>query len=288
MAKYILKRLLRGLLSIVIVVGIVMVLIYSLLSRTKIFAEDEVYRKLQNNARTTYTYRKWQDYGYLDYVNYNDWLNQLLKDGKIDSDTRNEAGSLGRKEEDDDEVVAKYAKEFTEYYEGKGFQVERLKAITSRRKVAAGGQPELFAHKDRPLSSRLISYFSRIVTIDTIHYVDKDTDIGARGLTFTTHDPVYGREKFSPAIIGNGTKHKYLLYFDDKFPYLHQNLITVNLGTSYSVNKDHDVLETMLQTQGSYVTREMMFPSGHEEESADDLHTATYLAGSLEVIWREN
>ncbi len=282
MAKYILKRFLHGLISIVIVVAIVMVLIYSLLDRTTIFAEDEVYRKLQNNAKTTYTYRRWQDYGYLDYVNYTDWLNTQAREGKIDADTLKEAGSLGRKEEDDDEVVAKYAKEFTEYYEGKGFQVERLKAITSRRKLAAGGQPELFAHKDRPLSSRLISYFSRIVTIDTIHYVDKDTDIGARGLTFTTHDPVYGGEKFSPAIIGNGTKHKYLLYFDDKFPYLHQNLITVNLGTSYSVNKDHDVLETMLQTQGSYVTREMMFPSGHEEESADDLHTATYLAGSLE------
>ena len=282
MAKYILKRFLHGLISIVIVVAIVMVLIYSLLDRTTIFAEDEVYRKLQNNAKTTYTYRRWQDYGYLDYVNYTDWLNTQAREGKIDADTLKEAVSLGRKEEDDDEVVAKYAKEFTEYYEGKGFQVERLKAITSRRKLAAGGQPELFAHKDRPLSSRLISYFSRIVTIDTIHYVDKDTDIGARGLTFTTHDPVYGGEKFSPAIIGNGTKHKYLLYFDDKFPYLHQNLITVNLGTSYSVNKDHDVLETMLQTQGSYVTREMMFPSGHEEESADDLHTATYLAGSLE------
>lgn len=282
MAKYILKRFLHGLISIVIVVAIVMVLIYSLLDRTTIFAEDEVYRKLQNNAKTTYTYRRWQDYGYLDYVNYTDWLNTQAREGKIDADTLKEAGSLGRKAEDDEEVTAQYVKEFTDYYKGRGYQVERLKAITSRRKLAAGGQPELFAHKDRPLSSRLISYFSRIVTIDTIHYVDKDTDIGARGLTFTTHDPVYGGEKFSPAIIGNGTKHKYLLYFDDKFPYLHQNLITVNLGTSYSVNKDHDVLETMLQTQGSYVTREMMFPSGHEEESADDLHTATYLAGSLE------
>ena len=68
MAKYILKRFLHGLISIVIVVAIVMMLIYSLLDRTTIFSEDEVYRKLQNNARTTYTYRRWQDYGYLHYV----------------------------------------------------------------------------------------------------------------------------------------------------------------------------------------------------------------------------
>ena len=149
MAKYILKRLIHGLISIAIVVAIVMVLIYSLLERTSIFAEDEVYRKLQNNARTTYTYRRWQDYGYLDYVNYTDWLNDQVKEGKLDPDTRNEAGDLGRKPEDDEGVVAQYVKEFTDYYEGKGFTVERLKAITSRRKVAAGGQPELFAHKDR-------------------------------------------------------------------------------------------------------------------------------------------
>lgn len=282
MAKYIIKRLIHGMISIVIVVAIVMVLIYSLLDRTTIFAEDEVYRKLQNNAKTTYTYRKWQDYGYLDYVNYSDWLNAQAKEGKIDPDTQKEAMDLGRNAEDDEAVTAQYVKEFTDFYESKGFTVERLKAVTARRKVAAGGQPELFAHKDRPLTSRLWSYFSSIVTIDTIHYVDSETDIGKRELTFTTHDPVYGGEKFSPAIIGNGTKHKYLLYFDDRFPYLHQNLITINLGTSYSVNKDHDVLETMLQTQGSYVTKTMMFPTGHEEESADDLHTATYLAGSLE------
>ncbi len=281
MAKYILKRFIHGLISIVIVVAIVMVLIYTLLDRMTIFAEDEVYRKLQSNAKTTYTYRRWQDYGYLDYVNYSEWLTAQVREGNMDAETREAASKLGRKAEDDDEVVAKYVQEFTDYYKSKGFNVERLKAVTSRRKVAAGGQPELFAHRDRPLSSRLIEYFSSIVTIDTIHYVDEETDIGERGLTFTTHDPVYGGEKFSPAIIGNGTKHKYLLYFNDRFPYLHQNLITINLGTSYSVNKDHDVLETMLQTQGEYVTKQMTFPTNHTEESADDLHTATYLAGSL-------
>ena len=101
MAKYIIKRLIHGMISIVIVVAIVMVLIYSLLDRTTIFAEDEVYRKLQNNAKTTYTYRKWQDYGYLDYVNYNEWLNEQVREGKLDSDTMKEAMDLGRSAEDD-------------------------------------------------------------------------------------------------------------------------------------------------------------------------------------------
>ena len=104
---------------------------------------------------------------------------------------------------------------------------------------------------------------------------------GKRGLSFTLHDPVYGGDKFSPAIIGNGTKNKYLLYFDDTFPYLHQNLITINLGTSYTVNTGTDVFVTMTQTQGSYVKSSVTFPTGLAEMSADDLHTAVYQPDSL-------
>ena len=72
-------------------------------------------------------------------------------------------------------------------------------------------------------------------------------------ISFTLHDPVYGGEKFSPAIIGNGTQHKYLLYFDNKFPYLHQNIIEINLGKSYSVNEGIDVATTMSRAQGSFL-----------------------------------
>ena len=38
----------------------------------------------------------------------------------------------------------------------------------------------------------------------------------------------------------------------------------------------------MTKTQGSYVLSPMTFPSGLQEESADDLHSATYQAGSRE------
>ena len=85
-----------------------------------------------------------------------------------------------------------------------------------------------------------------------------------------------------PAIIGNGTKHKYLLYFDNEFPYIHQNLLTISLGTSYTVNQGLDVFDTMNRSQGSYVPRTVYYPTGHVEQSADDLHTATYVPGSLQ------
>ena len=73
------------------------------------------------------------------------------------------------------------------------------------------------------------------------------------------------------------------MYFDNQFPFFHQNLITISLGKSYSLNNGVDVLETMLNSQGSYVTRPITFPTGLKEDSADDLHTATYTEGSREV-----
>ena len=49
---------------------------------------------------------------------------------------------------------------------------------------------------------------------------------------------------------------------------------------SYSVSTGVDVFHSMTRTQGSYVMRPTTFPTGLQEDSADDLHTATYLAGS--------
>ena len=45
MGKYLLKRLIHGIFSIIIVVGIVMVLIFSLLDRKGIFVNDPQYTK---------------------------------------------------------------------------------------------------------------------------------------------------------------------------------------------------------------------------------------------------
>ncbi len=285
MTKYLLKRLLHALVSVVIVVAIVMLLIYSLMNRDLVFASDPVFTKQANNGKQAYTFRKWEEYGYLDYVPFGDYCVELQKKGEITAEERSEIASIGRTPEKDSEITAEYVKKFTEYYESQGYTVVRLNAITMGKngtKLANGGAQQLFAHKDVPLLIRLGRYFSSLITVDNVNYVDKDVDLGERKLTFTTHDPVYGGEKFSPAIIGNGTKYKYLLYFNDRFPWVHQNLITINLGTSYTVNSGIDVWTTMTQPQGSYVKTTMTFPTGLTEESADDLHTAAYASGSRE------
>lgn len=281
MTKYLLRRILHGIVSICIVVGIVMIMIYSMLDRNQIFASDPQYTKVSNNDKTVYKYRTWKDYGYIDYITYGDYLTALAKDGQIDEETRSAASKLGRKAENDKEVAQEYVEKFRQEYEAQGYTVIRLDAIMQTpKKVAPGGQAKLFAYRDRPLYLRLVNYFTHLVQVDTIHAVEDD--VGERGLTYTLYDPLYGGEKFSPAIIGNGTLHKYLLYCDDSFPYIHQNLFTINLGKSYSVNKNIEVTTTMTKPQGAFVSKEITYPTGLVEVSADDLHTAVYQSGSLE------
>ena len=275
MGKYIFKRLLHGLFSVVCVVLIVMVLIYSLLDRNKIFAGDPNYNHTVSNNRVTYEQSRFEAFGYLDYVPYADYINSLVKSGELTDDHRVSVAKIGNTPENDSELAAEYIKKFTDYYESMGYTVTRLNADLKRNgQIRDGGQPVLFATRDIPLYMRAITYFTKMFQFDNIHYVPDDVDIGERKLTFTLYDPVRnptGTEKvFSPAIMGNGTKHKYLLYF-----------LTLNLGESYTVNRGVDVFTTMTETQGSYILSTMTFPTGNVLDRADDLHTATYVPNSL-------
>ena len=282
MTRYLLKRILRGILSIIIVVSIVMILVYTFMDRKLVLANDQLYTKKMHNAKEVYKYQQWERYGYLDYVPYADYLKELLKAGEITQDTYNEAVKFGNKPSNDSQIAAEYIEKFTQSYQAQGYEIIRLNAKTKSgtlNKYHIGGEPCLFAVKDIPLMGRLWYYLTDLFFIDNINYVEED--IGERGLTFTLYDPAYGGEKFAPAVIGNGTKHKYLIYTNDTFPYIHQNMITLNLGESYAVNTGEEVFDVMTRSQGSYKKSMVLYPSGVVMESADDVHSATYVAGSL-------
>ena len=281
MTKYLLKRLLHGLFSVVMVVAIVMLLIYSLMNRDLIFAKDPQYTKKQGNQLTTYKYERWEVYGYLDYVPYGDYLLQLKNDGEIDEETRSKAASIAAKEEKDSDVAKEYVAKFKNEYESKGYTIVRL-GYDSRTKQ----KQTMFAYKDTPVWERLGKYFLNLFEVDNIHYVENTTGeaLENTGITFTLFDPLYntdGENKvFSPAIMGNGTQHKYLLYFDGEFPYIHQNLLNINLGVSYSVNKGIDIYHTLTDRQDPNRNVTVTFPTGLTEESPRDLNTATYVKGT--------
>ncbi len=281
MAKYLLKRLLHGAISIIIVIGIVMLLVYSLMNRNAIFANDPTYAHKQNNEIEKYKYETWEEYGYLDYVSYADYLKDLDRKGELDVDY-SAVSKIGKTADKDTKKVSEYVEKFTNYYESKGYTVVRVDAKLQgkRGKVAPGGDPLLYAYKNTPVLKRLGKYLAGLVHFDNIHAV-KDDAVGERGIKFYAKDPA-GDGSFSPCVIGNGTTHKYLIYTDSKFPYIHQNMISLNLGTSFTVNRGIEMTDTMTRSQGEYILSTITYPTGLTEQSADDLHTAEYAAGSLE------
>ncbi|MGN1004240.1 MAG: hypothetical protein ACI4O5_05320, partial [Oscillospiraceae bacterium] len=139
MAKYLIKRILYGAFSIVVVVAIVMVMVYSLMNRDLIFANDSSYTHQNNNTKITYKYQKWEEYGYLDYVTYADYLLELTNKGEIDEATRSHVVGFGRTADKDSDDVKEYVARFTEYYESKGYTVVRLDAVMMGTKKVANG-----------------------------------------------------------------------------------------------------------------------------------------------------
>lgn len=281
MTRYLINRILRGIFSMVIVVGIVMVMVYSALDRNLIFAADSMYTRVKSNAKEVYMMQQWERYGYVDYVPYSDYMRQLVRDDEITQEQYGAAITFGNKASQDSDEAAEFIRRFTEEYESKGYKVVRLdgKMKGKTKKYQDGGEPRLYAYRNIPVLMRLVNYFKGLITVDNIHYVEDE--IEDRGITFTLHDPVYGGEKFSPAVMGTGTQYKYLFYFDDSFPFIHQNLVKINLGLSYSIRQGIDVFQTMTESQGSYAYSTVTYPTGAVSESADDLHSASYISGSL-------
>ena len=72
--------------------------------------------------------QKWEDYGYIDFFAYSDYLSELFEDKKIDETEYNEALKFGDTPSEDGENAKKYVQLFEEYYKSQGFTVTRLNA----------------------------------------------------------------------------------------------------------------------------------------------------------------
>ena len=74
MKKYMLKRILFSIFSLLVVIMVVMFLVYTAINRNVIFQSDDVWNKRTGNERTMYEYSQFQKYGYLDFANYTSFL----------------------------------------------------------------------------------------------------------------------------------------------------------------------------------------------------------------------
>ncbi|MCQ2427787.1 MAG: ABC transporter permease [Clostridia bacterium] len=246
---YMLSRLIRSFLSLLIIIVIVFTMVYTLVPRENIFFEDGTYRKLggKPDEKTEYVNKTWKKLGYIDYVTISDYCLDLYGQG---DDRMMNAISPDSPESAD----------FKKLYESKGYIVEEF--LSSKR---------LYAYRDVPIVKKLAKWFGNLLVLDTPWSVqDENNPDLPRYLKFGT------TPTGAPALIGSGTVHKYLLYTDTNFPFIHQNILTLNLGASYPTFQGLDVLTVIFQSQGEEVKREVKFETGLESDSAIIFGTLKY------------
>ena len=96
MRKYMLKRILFSIFSLLVVVMLVMLLVYTMIERSVIFQTDDTWNKKSNNDRIMYEYTQYQKYGYLTYVDYTSFLKQQVSAQFTVTSTIQAEGLTGR------------------------------------------------------------------------------------------------------------------------------------------------------------------------------------------------
>ncbi len=277
MKKYMLRRILFSIFSLLVVIVAVMLLVYKLIPRSSIFQMDDVWNKKNLNDKTIYEYAQYQKFGYLEYVDYSAFLKnkyEALYGGEY---TKNDDYKADKDAIQDETTYMNNAsvKEFTDKYSKKGYTVRYLEPQRSPSgKAKKGGDGYLIASIEKSVFVRLWNYISHLITIETTNDV-KDPALTDRYVR-VEHDPYSGLF----AVVGSGTTHKYLLYFDSRFPFIHQNWLHLNLGTSYTKFRGQEITAVINRPTGEQIKVETQYPAklGTDEyiNSAIDFHTLTY------------
>ena len=267
MKKYLFKRILFSIFSLLAVVCIVMILVYSLIDRKVIFQNDDAWNKRSANDRTMYEYNKWAKYDYLDYEEYNAFLLTKFKaeygedyadNPTIKAKYDQALGSINAAVyKDVDDINNDYVKQFLAEYRSKKYEIVYMPRVEySGGRVAKGGTARLIAVHQKSVFIRLFNFLGQMVTFETVNDV-KDPNLTDRYVKVVWDDM-----SNMPALVGSGTTHKYLIYFDDSFPYIHQNIVHFGLGVSSTQYEGSPIVEGVMgKATGDYIYRDQEYPA---------------------------
>lgn len=277
MKKYVFKRILAALFALLVVVSVVMLLVYQAIDRNKIFQQDDVWNKRSNNDQRMYEYAQYQKFGYLNYVDYGSFLKQKYQAEFGDGYDKLESFATDRKviQKPDEYRNNPTVQEFIKTYEEKGFEIKYLEPVKSKSgKVKKGGDAYLVAVEEKSTLNRLWNYVTGFISVETTSDVE-DPNLEDRYIRFEK-DPYSGLF----AVVGSGTTHKYLLYFDGSFPFIHQNWLHLNLGTSYTTYRGQEITEVITTPTGDLKNSKVQFPNqlgtGEYTSTAFDLYSRSY------------
>ena len=246
---YYLKRFLRSMLSVLLIMVIVFIMVFSLIPRDNIFFQDTAIAKLRSKPDQLLEYKldKWQRLGYLEYHTLGNYCALRYEIGSAEI-MECAAGNTS----DKDEFIAEYT--------AKNFTVQTL--VESKNPIA---------YRDLPMVQRIFTWLKKIIVIDNPWAVkDANNTELKRNISVGT-TPTGGL-----AIKCSGCTHKYLLYTDTDFPFIHQNIIGFDLGQSYPQYSGLDVLTVIFQEQGSGVQRDVTYETGSTGSSAINFGTCKY------------
>ena len=284
MKKYMFKRILFSIFSLLVVVMLVMLLVYTMIERSVIFQQDDVWNKRNNNDRSMYEYAQYQKFGYLTYVDYSSFLRakyQELYGEEYDKNadfTRDRAVIQKPDEYEQNPTV----QEFKAKYEAEGYKINYLAPVKYKSgKQKPGGSGYLVAVQEKSVVLRLWDYIKGFFSVETKSDVE-DPNLTDRYIHFEK-DPY--SKMF--ALVGSGTTHKYLLYFDGHFPFIHQNFIHMNLGTSFTTYRGQEITTVINTPTGELDATPQQYPNkiGTDEyvDTAIDFHSLTYNPSTTEA-----
>lgn len=284
MRKYLLKRILFSFFSLFVVVMTVMLLIYSLIDRSMIFQDDDIWNKRNLNERTVYEHMQYQRYGYLTYQDYTDFVRAKYTEQYGDSYSTQAQfkADIAAIQNENTYLENATVQEFIAKTKAEGYEVKYLQPIRFKSgKVKPGGTGFLLASREKSVVLRLLDYLKGFFHVETTRDV-KDANLTERYVRFEK-DPYSGLF----AIVGSGTQHKYQLYFDGRFPFIHQNWLSINLGTSYTTYRGMEITSVISKPAGDTIKSWTQFPAllgtDQYEETAIDFHSLTYNANPTEA-----
>ena len=276
MRKYLFKRILFSIFSLLVVVMVVMLLVYTAINRNVIFQQDDVWQKRSNNDQRMYEFAQFQKYGYLKYADYSSFIKQKYIELYGDEYEKQPGFTADRKAiQKSDYLENESVQEFIKKYEAQGWKIQYLEPVKFKSgKIKTGGNAYLVAVDELPVTNRLWNYIKDLFTVETKNDVE-DPTLTDRYIRFEK-DPYSG----AFAVVGSGTQHKYLLYFDGRFPFIHQNFLHLNLGTSYTTYRGDEITTVINRPAGLMNSFPQQFPNkiGTDEwvDTAINFHTLTY------------
>lgn len=242
MKKYIFSRIIKAIIALFVVLSIVIVMLFTLIPRENIFKNDTSISRMKGDEKTSYMYNKWDELGYLDFITYNEMC-------YASSDDVNACIS------GDEEASTKVLQQ----YENDGYTIAQF------------NDGSYYGYYEYNPLEILGNFYSHFIQIDHPNKIEDPDNPDLERKYYIGSD-----QNGVPAVMCSGCEYKYQIYFDGSFPFIHQNIISLDFGTSYPTKVGIETMNVIADGQGNAKMEEQTFPTGSTQNSPLLQHSCRY------------